>query len=78
MTFQSNKNTPTHVLSTTDLVIDTVDCESTPNPEGQGEALPASDRKTCPRGCEGLETYAGVAIRARDISVGEMISDHPP
>ena len=36
-----NKNTPNHVLSTTDLVIDTVDCESKPNPGGQGKALPA-------------------------------------
>ena len=57
--------------------INTVRCESQPNPEGPGEALPVSDRKTCPRGYEGLDTYAGVAISARDISVGEMISDPP-
>ena len=56
----------------------TVDCESTPNLEGQGEALPASDRETCTRGREGLVTQAGVAISARDKSVGEMIEDHPP
>ena len=51
---------------------------SQPNPQGRGEAQPVSDRETCPRGSEGLETYAGVAISARDISVGEMINDHPP
>ena len=51
---------------------------SQPNPNRQGEAQPVSDRETCPRGCEGLETYAGLAISARDISVGEMITDHPP
>ena len=56
----------------------TADCESTPNLEGQGEALPASDRETCTRGCEGLVTQAGVAISARDISVGAVIEDHPP
>ena len=43
-------------------------------PQGQGEAQPISDRETCPRGCEG----AGAATSARDISVGEMISDHSP
>ena len=42
-----NKDTPNRVLSTDNLEIDTVDCESTPNPEGQGEALPASDREIC-------------------------------
>ena len=35
---------------------ETVDCESTSNIEGQGEALPASDRQTCTRGREGLVT----------------------
>ena len=65
-------------VSKYNLETSTVDCESTPNPEGQGEALPASDRETCPRGHEGPRTYAGVAISARDTSVGEMISDHPP
>ena len=29
--------------------------------EGQGEALPASDRETCPRGCDGLVTQAVIA-----------------
>ena len=52
--------------------------ESTPNLEGQGEALPASDWETCTRGREGLVTQAGVAISARDISVGAVIEDHPP
>ena len=51
---------------------------SQPNPQGRGEAQPVSDRETCTRGREGLRTYAGVAISARDISVGEMITDHPP
>ena len=46
--------------------------------QGQVNALLVSDRETCPRGCEGPRTYAGVAISARDTSVGEMISDHPP
>ena len=32
------------------------------------------DRETCPGGCEAPQTYAGVAICARDTSVGEMIS----
>ena len=46
--------------------------------EGQGEALPVSDRETCPTCREGLDPYAGVAITARNISVGVMISYHPP
>ena len=50
---------PTEYLD--NLEIDTVDCESTPYPEGQGEVLPASDRETCPKGREGLVTQAGVA-----------------
>ena len=59
-----NKNTPNQVISTDNLEIDTVDCESTPNPEGQGEALPASDRETCPRGRESLVTQAAtVSVR---------------
>ena len=56
----------------------TTDCESTPNPEGQGEALPATDKETCIRGREGLVTHAVVAISARDMSVGAVIGDHPP
>ena len=60
-----------------DIEINTVQCESQLNPKGQGEALPVSESETCPRGCEGLETYAGAANSAWDISVGEMISDHP-
>ena len=58
--------------------MNTVRCESQPNPEGQGEAVPVSDRETYPRGREGPRTYAGAAISAQDMSVGEMISDHPP
>ena len=59
-----------------DVKINTVSCESQPVPEGQGEALLVSDRETCPRGREGLDTYDGVAISARDISVGAVIVDH--
>ena len=55
----------------------TVDCDSTPNLEGQGEALPISDKETCISGHEGLVTQAGVVISAQDISVGAMIGDHP-
>ena len=40
-----NTNIPNQILSTTDLIADTLDREKTPNPEGQREALPASDRK---------------------------------
>ena len=36
-----------------------------------------SDRETCPRGREGLDTYSGVAISARDISVGAVIEVYP-
>ena len=46
--------------------------------QGQVNAIPVSDRETCTRGREGPRTYAGVAISARDMSVGEVISDHPP
>ena len=73
-------NNETHIIlpPQVDIEIDTVHCVSQPNPDRQGEALPVSDRKTCPRGREGLATYAGVAIRTQNISVGEMITDHPP
>ena len=73
-----NKDTQNIVPSTGNLETSTVDCESTPNPEGQGEALPASDRETCTRSCEGLVTQAVVANSARDMSVGAVIRDHPP
>ena len=33
---------------------------------------------TVVHGREGLRIYAGVATSARDMSVGEVISDHPP
>ena len=73
-------NNETHTILPMNGVVEmnTVRCESQPNPEVQGEALPVSDRETCPRGCEGLDTYAGVAISARDISVGAVIDNHPP
>ena len=54
--FHLNKDTQNRVPSTGTLETSTVDCKSTPNPEGQ--VLPASDRETCPRGCEGLVTQA--------------------
>ena len=47
-------------------------------PSGQVHAPPILDRETCPRGCQGPRTYAGVAISTRDMSVGEVILDHPP
>ena len=56
----------------------TGNCGSLPNPQGQGKAQPVSDRETCTRGREGPRIYAGGAISARDMSVGEVISDHPP
>ena len=36
------------------------------------------DGETRTRDREGLRTSAGVATSARDMSVGEGISDHPP
>ena len=47
-------------------------------PSGQVHASAVSDGETSTRGCEGLRIYAGVAISARDMSVGEVILDHPP
>ena len=44
----------------------------------QGHASLVSDGETRTRGREGLWTYASVAISARDMRVGEVISDHPP
>ena len=77
MNNKDNVNNKIHTILPTqgDLEINTVCCQSQPNSAGQGEALPVSDRETCPRGCEGPRTYAGVAISARDTSVGEIISD---
>ena len=51
----------------------TGNCVSQPNPNGQGEAQPVSDRETCPRGREGLVTQAVVATSAWDMSVGAII-----
>ena len=70
-----NKDKQNRVPSTGNLESSTVDCESTPNLEGQGEA---SDRETCPRSREGLVTQAVVADSARDMSVGAVIRYHPP
>ena len=72
-----NKYIPNQTLNTTDLIANTIDCESTPNPEGQGEALPATDRETCSRGRDGLITHVVVAISVQAMSVGALISDHP-
>ena len=41
-------------------------------------ASPVSDGETRTRGREGLQTSAGVATSALDMSVGEGIFDHPP
>ena len=59
----------------TSFINDTTRSETYPS--GQVHAPPVSDRETCTRGREGPRTYAGVAISARDMSVGEVISDHP-
>ena len=72
------KEAEANPIKMADTIIENSKSESTPNPEGHGEALPATDRETCPRGREGLVTHAVVAISARDMSVGELISDHPP
>ena len=73
-------NNETHITlpMNSNVGMNTVRCESQPNPEGQGEALPVSDKETCPRGCEGLETMTNVAISARDISFGSVVGDQPP
>ena len=44
----------------------------------QVHTYPVPDEETRTRGREGPRTSAGVAISARDMSVGEGISDHPP
>ena len=64
-----NNETHTTLPMNGNVEMNTVRCESQLNPEGQGEALPVSDRETCPRGCEGLDNYAGLANSA---------NDHPP
>ena len=64
-----NKNIPNSIYSNIKINTGTIDCEITLNQERQGEALPATDRETCIRGCEGLVAYAVVAISARDMSV---------
>ena len=47
-------------------------------PSGQVHASLVSDGETRTRGREGVRIYAGVATSARDMSVGEVIPDHPP
>ena len=47
-------------------------------PSGRVPVTSVSDRETCIRGCEGPRIYAGVAMSTRDMSVSEVISDHPP
>ena len=73
-----NNNTNIIIPQHGDIGKDKGNRVSQPNPNRGGESQPVSDRETCPRGCEGLETYAGAPISARDISVGELITDHPP
>ena len=46
--------------------------------EEQVHTSPVPDEETRTRGREGPRTSAGVATSARDMSVGEGISDHPP
>ena len=58
-------------------ILETKDCENTPNPDGQDEVLPAPSEETCNGGCEILETHSVVAISARDMSVGAVIGDYP-
>ena len=72
-----NKNKKNKTDKTVNQNKDTKDCENTPNPDGQGEVLPAPSEETCNRGREGLETHAVVAISARDMSVGAVIGDYP-
>ena len=62
-----NKNISTSIDRTIKIKTGTQDCESKLNPEGQGEALPVTDRETCSRGREGLVTHAVVAISAQDM-----------
>ena len=47
-------------------------------PSRQVHASSGSGGETRTRGCEGLRIYAGVVTSARDVSVREVISDHPP
>ena len=48
------------------------------NPEGQGYVLPAPSDATCPVSREGIATHGVMAICARDMRVGAVISDQPP
>ena len=58
------------VIEPENLINGTTWSEAYPN--GQVHASAVSDWETCTRGREGPRTYA------QDMSVGEMISDHPP
>ena len=50
-------------------------CENKSNPEGQGYVLLAPSEETCPGSREGIATHAVVAVCARDMSVGAVISE---
>ena len=71
---KANKDTNSQI----DSIIDTIDCETIPTPEKQGNVLPAPSEETCPGSREGIATHAIVAICAQDMSVGAVISDHNP
>ena len=44
----------------------------------QVHTYPVSDEEVRIRGCEGPRTSVGAAFSTRDISVGEVVLDHPP
>ena len=70
----------TELLDHTSGAIVTVN-DATRSETGSNEQMhtsPVSDGETRTRDREGLRIYAGVATSARDMSVGEGISDHPP
>ena len=59
-----------------DYINDTTRSEICPSRHVHASSVSEGETRT--RGCEGLRIYAGVAISARDMSVGEVILDHPP
>ena len=54
------------------------DATSEASSEEQVHTSPVPGEETRTRGCEGPRTSPSVATSARDMSVGEGISDHPP
>ena len=72
----TNKEMFEHTIGAIDPVNDATRSETSSSE--RGHASPVSDGETRTRGREGLRTSAGVATSARDMSVGEGISDHPP